>query len=35
MDEKQKLMPRKLTQEYALARFYETHGDQYDYSRVE
>ena len=28
-------MPRKLTREHALARFHETHGDQYDYSRVE
>ncbi len=28
-------MPRKLTQEQALAQFRETHGDHYDYSRVE
>jgi hypothetical protein len=28
-------VPRKLTREHALARFRETHGDQYDYSLVE
>jgi hypothetical protein len=28
-------MPRKLTRERALARFRETHGNRYDYSRVE
>lgn len=28
-------MPVKLRQEEALARFHETHGDRYDYSRVE
>ena len=28
-------MPSKLTQEEALARFHDTHGDRYDYARVE
>lgn len=28
-------MPKKFKQKDALARFHETHGDRYDYSRVE